>query len=68
MEIEKEIRDWQYAGIIASVKKTRWKIECPFCGKVLLVSAKKFSAVGKKCNCGAKLYNSGAGVKIGVKK
>lgn len=29
-------------------------IECPFCGKIITAYIWSFSAVGKKCICGAK--------------
>jgi len=47
-------------GVIQCVGRGTGKVNCPFCGKKLLIYIWSFSGCGKNCKCGAKLSFHGA--------
>ena len=54
--MDKESREFTVVNRIREFGKSRIVIECPFCGELTIAYLWSFSAVGKKCKCGAHHY------------
>lgn len=49
-----ESRPYVPFGLVSQVGRTRWKIECPYCGQIVVGYLWSLAGSGKRCpECGA---------------